>query len=699
MSFINPLILYLLPAVLIPLIIYFLINRKKVILPFAAFEWMKKALKKRRKKTRIDNLLKLIAKILLVLALVIFAARPSFKFAGAKKILVVVDTSVSMGATVDGGASRLESARETVRRLRSVRKDASIVLASFDEELRIISGDLTDLTANSALEAVKPGAGSASFAALLEALEQYPDLPEYDTICIVSDFQRTTLNDKDLLNSLLRKIGTDRFMFLPVDTGTAFANVSIDEFIIPPEGFYPGRANPVTVRLTNHGTENIENLVLTLSIDGIKKDLALVNLPPESSVEAELSLMLPAGAKASEILLEIPPDALEADNTLRIIAEPRAKWNVLSVAPMSHADEGVSADFYIRSALETFAGGDFLRVHSVTIAETNTLDLANYDLVVTTGIDFQPNGEFETQLNAYLENGGSLISFVSPHMQNCWDGLNIPATIQAYDSTVPQDGNGIANMTLKPDADAVNGSYLDFMNASKLPLATMNFRQAGGITLQTQGGEMAQSRLKLAGLDAPTVIRMKKGRGTVILAAFLPVPGCTSIVLNPNFIQFMRRMTNDAVGRSSGFYSVCGMERKAIELPQGVMPVPDERFILKNRKGDEICEGTVRRTADGASVLDVETSFPEGAFLSVYRAGEENPVFSMAFNPARGDSSLIPVPEEFFADAVADGLVYRDPSVDTAGHGDHEYFRIALILLVLAVLLDIYAHFIRRRDA
>ena len=74
-------------------------------------------------------------------------------------------------------------------------------------------------------------------------------------------------------------------------------------------------------------------------------------------------------------------------------------------------------------------------------------------------------------------------------------------------------------------------------------------------------------------------------------------------------------------------------------------------------------------------------------------------LFSMAFNPARGDSALIPVPEEFFADAVADGLVYRDPSVDTAGHGDHEYFRIALILLVLAVLLDIYAHFIRRRDA
>ena len=82
------------------------------------------------------------------------------------------------------------------------------MLASFDEELRIISGDLTDLTANSALEAVKPGAGSASFAALLEALEQYPDLPEYDTICIVSDFQRTTLNDKDLLNSLLEEFSS-----------------------------------------------------------------------------------------------------------------------------------------------------------------------------------------------------------------------------------------------------------------------------------------------------------------------------------------------------------------------------------------------------------------------------------------------------------------------------------------------------------
>lgn len=699
MSFINPLILYALPAILIPLIIYFLINRKKVILPFAAFEWMKKALKKRRKKTRIDNILKLIAKVLLVLMLVIFAARPSFKFAGAKKILVIVDSSVSMGASVDGGATRLENAQETVRKLRAVRKDAQIVLATFDEEFKIVSGDLTDLTAKTALESIKPGAGNASFPALMEALQQYPDIQSFDTVCLVSDFQQTTFNDREMMHSALRKIGLDRFMFLPVDTGTVYSNVSIDEFIIPPEGFYPGRANPVTVRLTNHGQENLENLVLTLSINGEKKDLALVNLPPESSVEAELSLMLPAQAKPAEILLEIPPDALVADNTLRIIAEPRAKWNVLSIAPMTHSGNDVPPDFYVRSALETFAGGDFLRVHSVSIAETTSLDLGNYDLIVTTGIDFRPNGDFEAQLNGYLEKGGALISFVSPHMQNCWAGLNIPASIQAFDATVTDGGEVPANVTLKPDPDSIQGSYLDFMNVSKLPLATMNFRQAGGISLTSQNGEAPQMRLKLAGLDDPTVIRMKKGRGTVILAAFLPVPACTSVVLNPNFIQFMRRMTNDAIGRDSGFYSVCGMERRAIALPAGQMSTVNERFVLKDSKGNDICEALVRQATDGSSVLDVERSFPEGAFLSVCRAGEENPAFAMAFNPARGDSSLIPVPEEFFAEAVSDGLVYGDPSIDTAGHGDHEYFRIALFLLILAVAFDVYAHFIRRRDA
>lgn len=698
MSFINPLILYALPAILIPLIIYFLINRKKVILPFAAFEWMKKALKKRKKKTRIDNLLKLIAKILLVLALVIFAARPSFRFAGAKKILVIVDSSVSMGASVDGGATRLESAQAMVRKLRSVRKDAQIVLATFDEELKVVSGDLTDLTAKTALEAIKPGAGNVTFSALVEALEQYPDLQSFDTICLISDFQRTTFNDKDFVRSALRKIGLDRLMFLPVETGTTYANVSIDEFLIPPEGFYPGRANPVTARLTNHGSENIENLVLTLSINGEKKDLALVNLPPESSVEAELSLMLPPQAEPSEILLEIPPDALEADNSLRVVAEPRAKWNVLSIAPMTHSDHGISADFYIRSALETFAGGDFLRVHSITIAETTSLDLANYDLIVTAGIDFQPNGEFEIQLNEYLEKGGSLISFVSPQMQNCWDGLNIPSSMQVFDSTGKNDDAAV-NSTLKPDPQAIQGGYLDFMNVSKLPLATMNFRQAGGITLLSADEDAPQTRLKLAGLDSPTVIRMKKGRGTVILAAFLPIPAYTSIVLNPNFIQFMRRMTNDAIGRNSGFYSVCGSERRAIALPPGEIMSVDEHFILKDRKGDDICEALVRQATDGSVVLDVEKSFPEGAFLSVFRAGEENPSFTMAFNPARGDSSLIPVPEEFFAEAVSDGLVYGDPSIDTAGHGDHEYFKIALFLLILAVAFDIYAHFIRRRDA
>lgn len=694
MTFLNLTMLFALPALALPVLIYFLINRRKLTLPFAAFEWMKRAAKKRRRKKRIDDIMKIAAKTLLVLALILFAARPAFSGGAAGKILVVVDASVSMGAEYDGGRTRLDSARDIVRRVLGEHRGSDVALAVFDGKLRIAAKSLTELSAGAVLDPIRPGADSPAFPALISELLELPDFQTYDAVFFISDFQRSGFQDGRLVADSLARAGTKKFVFLPVETGTGLVNLSLDRFSVAEEGFFPGRANPVSVFVTNHSARSIENLPVTLSVDGVRKDMTLVQLPPGSTVEAHLSLTLPA-KKAANVTAEIPYDSLAADNTLKIAANPQSQWNILSVCAKTSGTM-YSDDVYVKNALEAVSGGGgAFRFHSVSLSELPAADLGNYDIVMTFGLDFKSGGEMENRLKEYVEKGGSVISFARPEMKNCWAGLGVESEFEVPEKDEKNaDRDGIAEW--KPDPEKLNEGLLAFMADGRIKSELFTFREAAGIRVKDLPESAVTPRLYLAGIASPVLVRLKRGTGTLTLAGFLPAASFLPAVHNPNFVQFLMRLTADAAPHDS-FFTFAGEERRCVPLPPGATAEPGAVFSLRNEKGERF-DGRVRANPGGGLLLDISKAFPDGEFLDVYEPGGESALFRLALNPARGDSDLEAADETVFAPAQADGLTFRNVPKELEANGKHELFLLGVLLLLGAVLFDCYAHFLRRRS-
>lgn len=123
MSFVNPALLGFLALGLIPIIIY-LINRQRYRRrPWAAMEFLLRAMKRHQRRLRLENLLLLLIRTLAVLLFVFAMARPSFDDGTlpvlgrvARQEAVILDASSSMAATL-ASSSTLQAARERARTL------------------------------------------------------------------------------------------------------------------------------------------------------------------------------------------------------------------------------------------------------------------------------------------------------------------------------------------------------------------------------------------------------------------------------------------------------------------------------------------------------------------------------------------------------------------------------------------------------
>ena len=142
MSFLNPLALWGLAALAVPVLLLLFLNRRKLVIRWAAFEWMQKAIITHRRKILITDILKLISKLLLLLALALMIGRPYLTSrGGGGRTLLIVDVSPSMGAVLDNGM-RLERAVAMADAFVS-RYNGPIALYTFGGELEPLVPEFT----------------------------------------------------------------------------------------------------------------------------------------------------------------------------------------------------------------------------------------------------------------------------------------------------------------------------------------------------------------------------------------------------------------------------------------------------------------------------------------------------------------------------------------------------------------------------
>lgn len=195
-GFLTPGWLWALPAALLPLLVHLVARRQPPTVSFPAVRYLQQVTREHQRRLRLQHLLLLAVRTLLILALVLAAANPTIAREGLAghapaALVLILDNSPSSGARSDGAAA-LDGLRQAARQLlaRATEADAVWLLAAdgltrraAPSALRALVDSLTPAERRMDLGAAVARAGN------ILANEERPG-----EIVVLSDLQATALS-------------------------------------------------------------------------------------------------------------------------------------------------------------------------------------------------------------------------------------------------------------------------------------------------------------------------------------------------------------------------------------------------------------------------------------------------------------------------------------------------------------------------
>jgi hypothetical protein len=325
-NFAAPALLWALPLVAVPIIIHLLKRRRPFVVDFGATDFLRRALRRTRRRVILEDLLLLVLRTLAVLFLVLALARPStgdLPLPGARaqrNEVVVLDASLSM-RHLAGGDSTWDRARglarERLRDLDGAEGDrAALVLAGLTAE-RAAAGDPGEVRAVLE-ESEQAGAGRAALSdALRVAATTANSLPEAAgkpvRVTVLTDLQRSGWPLDGDWAAPIRELLAAGHGVEVIDCGASGRdNVSVSALSLSSPAIVLGDACDVTATLHNHGTTRAElDVVLLLDGDEIARERLVLAGGEETTWNVPLS---PIGLGARGIEVRIDHDGLVDDD-------------------------------------------------------------------------------------------------------------------------------------------------------------------------------------------------------------------------------------------------------------------------------------------------------------------------------------------------------------------------------------------------
>lgn len=419
MSFQAPWMLFGLLFVAFPIWLHIRPRRTKAI-AFPAFSLLADTLARRRPKLRLRGLLLLISRILLIVAVVTAAARPTVSVirpggirTGAPTALVIVlDNSMSMRLEDESGESLFEKAKkaaaEELDRLRP--GDAAALLTTCDAEDGPAAAIDFDLVQSlNALEGVRVTYRSGRLKQkLMSALRLLEDCPLTEReVLLISD-----LNEGEDIEMPPWSPNT-KVAFRVIDPGADVSrgNAGITEVRTEPSPDGVLREAVVEVTVKNFSAEPEEDVDVILEMEGLEVARGTVSLPANGSATKRFfhrftkDGVFRGAARISE-------DRLSADDRSHFSVWISDALSVLIIngdcRPGSYYDEA----FYLQRALNTVSAKEAPIRTSIEDMETAVkTPLSGNDAVFLAGVS-TISRVLAGRLIQYVRQGGGL--FLSP---------------------------------------------------------------------------------------------------------------------------------------------------------------------------------------------------------------------------------------------------------------------------------------------
>ncbi|HSI09037.1 MAG: BatA domain-containing protein [Rariglobus sp.] len=663
MQFLAPAALAGLAALSLPVIIHLLNKLRIREVRWAAMRFLQTAAQKNQRRVKMQDLLLLILRCL-VLALVVFAfARPTFEkiekstlVAGDPlTVMVLLDQSASMGAN-DGVEARFTAARDSALKFLEELPSGSaagllLVNDTYSSPVARPSRDLS-LVRRSVELAKLTDRGTDFQPAVRAAVEVLRNLPGRREVHLFTDNQLSGWNALEAVREFLKTAPDIKVIIATPGAASTAAvdpsgNLAITHLKLDTAIPVAGQPIRVLAEITNTGDTPANGVRLTLALndDAPSADAVITNLAPGGTRYIPLLVRLP-GTGFHTLTAALPPDRLAFDNRRTLALEVAPASDVLVVESRRGPALWQGSGHFLATALapvdEEAASRHYLHVTRATAADLDPSKLSGYAVIFLAGADALPLPVVSALADFVKAGGGLVVMPGDPtpadlFLDAPWPDL-LPALINA--PLEPARGNvqdGPFNhplLSLWNDAAAGNLNALRFnrvfaLDPLKLPEVSVALRLAD---------------------NSPVIVERTVGKGRVVLFAAPPIPSWTNLPLHPAFVPLVHRLYAGTARASTLKLNLAPGD--AFQAP---VPIDQlNRDVYVRAPGEDSKPVAIGRTelVGTQAVLRVRNTSAAGRY-TVYVGQTERPDFVFAVQSPAAESELKSAPADILTTTVA----------------------------------------------
>lgn len=566
MTFLSPGYVIFTVLFVVPIAIHLIGRSRARVRRFAAIDLLMRGDRRVARRTKIRQWLLLLLRALAIAAVPLILAKPFLEapsadlpaaaVGGAQSAVLIIDDSMSMSAE-RRGQPLLDVAKARARRIveaLSGDADAAVLLAS-----RGAVAPVPQLTADRArllraIGEVRPTYRQTDVTGALKRAAQILESASHHErrVYLVSDMAAHGFSGEAPWAA-----GRGPLL-VPVDVadGSSRANRAIVDLKTEPAANLGPRGVRISVELANFGGEPIKELPVTLRVDGKPVTKGLVDVAAHGRAVKRFFHVFQRGAGDAEIgvhdvAVELPPDALPADDRRFARVEVRRDLRVLLVdgdARTSRRDDEV---FYLETALRPGERDESqLDVSTAAPDELSGRRLADFDVVFLCNVK-APDG---ASLRDYVQHGGGLFIALGDNVDpDTYDealGDLLPQPLQALrtvgatagdrsDGERRAGGPGQEQRLARFDRNHPLLAPLGEQHAVE-GLEAARFSRYALFKPKAEGER--EVLLRFAD-GAPALIEARYGEGRVLLWASTVDRDWTSLPLQPAYLPLMQQAT------------------------------------------------------------------------------------------------------------------------------------------------------------
>lgn len=610
MQFVYPSFLFALTALAIPIIIHLFYFRRFKTVYFTNVRFLREVKEESASRRKLRNFLVLLARCLAVTLLVLAFAQPFIprNTEGVKKgeqvASIYIDNSFSMNA-LSKDLSLLEKAKMKAREI--------VAAYANDDKFQILTNDFEGrhqrlVSKEEALGFIDEIRTTPSVQELSKVLtRQAQALNTAKTVnktaFILSDFQKNITD----INSF--KDTTIEVNLLPL-TAVQEKNIAIDTAWFEAPLQMTGQTNPLVVKVTNYTDEDVENIKLSVKLDGQDKPIGLLNVKAKSSVEDTVNItILRTGWHEAELSITDYP--VQFDDHYFFTFNVPSSINILSIY------DGTENRF-LGSALQSVKSFKLTNQSSGAVQYSQ---FPNYQMIVLSGL-FQVSSGLAAELAQYIKNGGNVMMFPSAgadlsSYSNFFNSMQ-SNSLNAFENTAREVSN--LNMEEFIFKDVFSNKNANF----KLPASTGNYR------LANRNGENIMTYRD----GSSFITKNKIGQGHLYLCA-APLDDKSSTLARTGevFVPMMYKMAISSAKEWKIGYTI-GKDDFIEADSKGI--AGETNYKMRGAKEEFIPE---QRIIAAKAILGVKDGVKEAGFYSLFTR-PDSALYKFGFNFDRRESVL-----------------------------------------------------------